>query len=352
MAGLCEGTLLGMGNPLLDIMAVVDEGFLAKYDLKANNAILAEEKHVPIYEDLKKNYKVEYCAGGATQNVMRIAQWVLDKPNIATFMGAVGNDENGKIIAESARADGVNVNYQIVPTEPTGTCAVLITGENRSLCAYLGAANHFKKEVLVQPENWKFVEKAKFYYISGFFLTVSPDSLQLVAEYAASQNRTFMMNLSAPFISQFFIDPLSKAFPYVDIIFGNESEAVAFSEAMKFGTTDITEISIKTAALPKANKQKPRIVVFTQGADPVILVQGTCPPTVNKFPVIKISSDQIKDTNGAGDAFCGGFISQYIQGNHGQDFQSCVQCGVWAATEVIQQLGCKYPKDKKYNPCP
>jgi hypothetical protein len=26
-----EGILLGMGNPLLDISAVVDEGFLAKY---------------------------------------------------------------------------------------------------------------------------------------------------------------------------------------------------------------------------------------------------------------------------------------------------------------------------------
>ena len=28
-----EGILLGMGNPLLDISAVVDEGFLAKYSI-------------------------------------------------------------------------------------------------------------------------------------------------------------------------------------------------------------------------------------------------------------------------------------------------------------------------------
>lgn len=33
------------------------------------------------------------------------------------------------------------------------------------------------------------VEKAKYYYIAGFFLTVSPDSIQLVAEHAAANNK-------------------------------------------------------------------------------------------------------------------------------------------------------------------
>lgn len=31
------------------------------------------------------------------------------------------------------------------------------------------------------------------------------------------------MNLSAPFISQFFKEPLMKVMPYVDILFGNET---------------------------------------------------------------------------------------------------------------------------------
>lgn len=33
------------------------------------------------------------------------------------------------------------------------------------------------------------VEKAKYIYIAGFFLTVSPDSIQLVAEHAAATNK-------------------------------------------------------------------------------------------------------------------------------------------------------------------
>lgn len=39
-----------MGNPLLDIQVYNGEELLKKYDLKANDAILAEEKHAPLYD--------------------------------------------------------------------------------------------------------------------------------------------------------------------------------------------------------------------------------------------------------------------------------------------------------------
>lgn len=35
----------------------------------------------------------------------------------------------------------------------------------------------------------RIVEKAKYFYIAGFFLTVSPDSVQLVAEHAAANDK-------------------------------------------------------------------------------------------------------------------------------------------------------------------
>ena len=49
--------ILGMGNPLLDISAVVDTDFLTKYDVKLDNQILAEEKHMPMFSDLEQNFK-------------------------------------------------------------------------------------------------------------------------------------------------------------------------------------------------------------------------------------------------------------------------------------------------------
>lgn len=56
-------------------MTVVgDQNLLDKYGLKNNNAILAEEKHMPLYEELMKNTNIEYTAGGSAQNSLRVAQ--------------------------------------------------------------------------------------------------------------------------------------------------------------------------------------------------------------------------------------------------------------------------------------
>jgi hypothetical protein len=70
-----------MCNPLLDISAVVPLEMLTKYDVKPGNAVLAEPSHVPVYGELVEKYKVEYIAGGAGQNTIRVAQWMLKIPN-------------------------------------------------------------------------------------------------------------------------------------------------------------------------------------------------------------------------------------------------------------------------------
>ena len=53
-----------------------------------------------------------------------------------------------------------------------------------------------------QAENWALVEAAQVIYSAGFFITVSPESIMLVAKHCADNNKPYCMNLSAPFISQ------------------------------------------------------------------------------------------------------------------------------------------------------
>ena len=70
-----DGVLLGLGHPLLDIIAHVDLEFLEKYGLQANDAIRATNAHIPMYEDLVLNhYNIDLVAGGATQNSLRVVQ--------------------------------------------------------------------------------------------------------------------------------------------------------------------------------------------------------------------------------------------------------------------------------------
>ena len=53
---------------------------------------------------------VEYIAGGATQNTIRVAQWMLQVPGATTYMGCVGNDAFAAKMTETATKDGVQVS--------------------------------------------------------------------------------------------------------------------------------------------------------------------------------------------------------------------------------------------------
>ncbi|PNH11837.1 Adenosine kinase 1, partial [Tetrabaena socialis] len=143
MAGL-EGSFLCLGNPLLDVSAVVDQAFLDKYEIKLANQILAEEKHLPMYPELAAMPNVEYIPGGAGQNSTRVCQWMLQVPHATTYMGCIGDDEFGSKMTEVATQEGVNVRYLVDAATPTGTCATCIISSERSLVANLAAANNFK----------------------------------------------------------------------------------------------------------------------------------------------------------------------------------------------------------------
>ena len=98
----------------------------------------------------------------------------------------------------------------------------------------------------------------------------------------------------------------------------------------------------RAAAFPKAFASRPRVVVFTQGADSTCVA---CNGTVEVFPVEPLPREKLIDTNGAGDAFVGGFLSQLVQGAaHAQ----CVAAGHYAAREIIQQSGCKTPAKMEF----
>ncbi|KAJ6901850.1 adenosine kinase 2-like [Populus alba x Populus x berolinensis] len=269
-----------------------------------------------MYNEMASKYTVEFIAGGATQNSIRVAQWMLQIPGATSYMGCIGKDKFGEEMKKNSKKAGVNVHYYEDEAAPTGTCAVCVVGGDefsglkvnclfRSLIANLSAANCYKSEHLKRPENWALVEKAKYFYIAGFFLTVSPESIMLVAEHAAANNKIFMMNLSAPFICEFFKDVQENALPYMDYVFGNETEARTFAK-----TENVEEIALKISQWPKASGAHKRITVITQGADPVVVAEDG---KVKLFPVILLPKEKLVDTNGAGDAFVGGFLSNWYK---------------------------------------
>ncbi|XP_034485701.1 adenosine kinase 2-like [Drosophila innubila] len=341
-----EGVLIGFGNPLLDITTTIEETvLLEKYDLPENAAIIAEERHLQLFEELTNMENVTYSAGGACQNSMRIFQWIVEKPYCAYFVGAVGKDKFGETIGKRAMADGVQTLYQQREEAPTGTCAIILRGKHRSLVANLGAAAYFSDDWLFDDANLCLVERAQYIYATGFFIAVNASTVLSVAKMSSENNQTFVLNFSAVFVLQTHKPQLDEILPYTDMIIGNKQEALAFADTHDWNTTDIFEIGKRLQALPKDNV-RPRIVMITDAVCPVLCFQDN--DKILEYPVPKIDKSVIVDTNGCGDAFVGGFLSQLVQ--H-MPLDYCIRTGIFASQQVLRIVGVQINKLPRFKEC-
>ncbi|CAG2111006.1 unnamed protein product [Medioppia subpectinata] len=346
MSDLSEGIILGIGNPLLDITCNVSDEFLIKWKLNANDAIMTEgESHDKLFTEITANYQCQYIAGGSCQNTLRTIQWMLSKPNLVTCFGGVGDDEFGRIMADKSREVGLNSVYMVDKLVPTGKCACLISQGNacRSLVAYLGASQTFNIQHVL--DNYGYVEKAKIIYSTGYHLAVSKESILNLANHAHSNaGKLFAFNLSAPYISQVFGKDLLEVVPYMDILFGNETEAAAFAELNGWQTIDLKQVAKLAADMP-CRRPDGRIVVITQGTD-AVLVATTAHHEVREYPVPVVPESEIVDTIGAGDAFVGGYFAQLVRY---RPIDACVRSGVYAAQQVIRQIGAHFPQQMTFD---
>lgn len=219
-------------------------------------------------------------------------KWAMKRPNIATFMGCVGNDEEARIMKDDVVKNGLEVVYEVNRDARTGVCIVALTDNNRSLIAKLNAASlctigHF-------DANWFIVEKSQYYYCTGFFLSTCSEAIMRIAKYSLEQNRKFIFNVSAPAICSRYCNEICNLMPYIDILIGNNDEIATLYENVLgimvslslifylqnfyffFQNTEYDSLHKKIkyfATMPKLNSVK-RTVIVTRGHEPIILIDG------------------------------------------------------------------------------
>merc|ERR1719198_2406213 len=188
---------------------------------------------------------------------------------MTAYMGCIGDDAFGQKLQDACKADGVQAMYMVDKSTPTGKCAVTILDKERSLTTDLSAANNYKASHLQEAGQWKVLEGAKVVYSAGFFITVSPESIELASEQTVKSGSIYCLNLAAPFIVQVppFRACLEKTLPACDYLFGNETEAIAYAQAVGWETEDIAFIATRLSLVPmndKNGQSRKRTVVFTQ----------------------------------------------------------------------------------------
>eukprot|EP00351_Strombidinopsis_sp_SopsisLIS2011_P000864 CAMPEP_0116887918 /NCGR_PEP_ID=MMETSP0463-20121206/22624_1 /TAXON_ID=181622 /ORGANISM="Strombidinopsis sp, Strain SopsisLIS2011" /LENGTH=107 /DNA_ID=CAMNT_0004551531 /DNA_START=1318 /DNA_END=1641 /DNA_ORIENTATION=- len=99
--------------------------------------------------------------GGSALNSSRAAAYFIknsEKTSSIAYMGCIGQDETGQILETEVRKSDVIGNFFRDTKTSTGTCAVVIKGKERSLCANIAASAKFPLSHL--QKNMHFLENA------------------------------------------------------------------------------------------------------------------------------------------------------------------------------------------------
>ena len=285
-------SILGIGNALTDILAVLpDETLLKKYNLPHGSM-----QHVDaqtgnkIWAELKQ-LGVQYVAGGSAANTVSAAA-ILGMP--ASFIGKVGDDELGSLFHSDQKQNGIR-SILLKGTAASGRAMVFITAPNadRTFATYLGASQQLEPEDL-KSEYFDGYEN-DYLHIEGY-LVQNQRLFRKAVEMGKKHNMIISMDMASYNVvesNNAFLHDIVR--DYVDIVFANETEARAFTgqepeEALK------TMASMAKIAIVKIGKK------------------GSMVRSGDEYHFIEPWPGEAVDATGAGDTYAAGFLFAHAAG--------------------------------------
>ncbi|KAL0490223.1 adenosine kinase, partial [Acrasis kona] len=336
-------SVFSCGSCLLDIICTVSEDFVTGNGLKIGSTTHVEEKHMKIVELIKKE-DCTYRPGSSPLNTLRTIQWISNRTRpVCTYMGVIGDDHYGGLLAQKLKESGVNVMYYTKEGGRTGTCTVMVSNKERTLLTDIAVGrdgetflSHYQSEQISNA-----LKNSDIIVSTGFLLTINPNTAVSQSIYSTENNKILAFSLAATFIVHKFKSELNEIMPHVNYLFGNKLEAEALNDMMGWGHTNILDIA-RSASKIKNKSSRPRVVVFTQGCDKIIVaVDGEC----TEYDARNIKEDFVADTNGAGDSFMGGFVAGLT---FNKTIEECIECAIYCSVSVLGEVGCHFKKEPAF----
>lgn len=311
--------IIGMGNALVDVLVRIDDdSLLEKLHLPKGSMQLIQEDTLSEIRKYTSGMKIHRSTGGSAGNTVCALAALGANPG---FIGKVGQDETGAFFGDTLRQRGVNALLATCDL-PSGIASTFIsTDGERTFGTYLGAAATLRAEDLSR----KMFAGYNYLYIEGYLLQ-DHDLMLRAVQLAKEEGLQVCLDMASYNVVEaerdFFDQLIVK---YVDIVFANESEALAYTG--KAPHEALEEIASKCS-----------IAVVKTGKEGSLVKKGTEVIQLLSCPV-----DNVLDTTGAGDFFAAGFMYGLTCG---YSLEKCVQISTILATAVIQEVGTTLPAKK------
>lgn len=347
-------SIIGIGDCIVDIIAQIKEDIIQKYGMKFGDSIFAsedsKEKNIEVFMELESMPCVNYTPGGSVQNTIRVLSWCLNNDSSVhrkrfkvSMLGSLGNDLYKNKIENALKDIGVNPILEILEGDKTSRCGVGIYNKEKLFVTQLRASKRLS-EKFIENHLGEILDHQAI-IIEGYLLQNKFEMVKKLCEEFEQNNKIIILTLSAKFIVKFHHEKIIELGNKSDIIAGSMEEAVELAGSEENNIQIIFE-KIFRKLKPKEN----RLLVITDGSNGAFYAKydykNKRMDCINQIFPPNIKEEEIKDLNGAGDAFLGGFLAEYMIGNSAYD---CCKKGNNAASIILKNIGCSFPKKAKIN---
>ena len=312
-------TIIGVGNPIVDAIAQVEESFVNKIDGDKGGMVLVDG---PTITGLIERLPLAAVAapGGSAGNAL----FALARMGASTrFLGKIGNCPEGGFYRDCFKKLGGDTSRFKIGSVPNGRCLSLVTPDGeRTMRTDLGAAMTLAPEEISAAD---FADCAHA-HIEGYLL-FNEALMRRVLESAKEAGCSISLDLASFEVVNATISILPELLrDYVDIVFANEEEGTAFSGI----TEDYPAMALKLTEFcdTAAIKVGPHGSYVAQGGK------------VEKIDAMHAA--RVIDTTGAGDLWAAGFLYGWSQK---RPLKECARIGSILGAAVVQEQGSVLPEN-------
>jgi fructoselysine 6-kinase len=247
--------------------------------------------------DIYQNLNAMYCGG----NPVNVAVYIVRSGDSASYIGAVGTDQNGQYMLASLKDRGVDVSHvKVTPGETARTLINLVDGE-RVFCGY-------DQGVLA---DWR-LTKNDIDFIAAHDIMVTGrwgnlhEQLPLLRDTGVPVAFDFSTKLGDPVFE--------TAIRYVNYAFFSAEE----------DSSQIRE------TLRSIHARGPQLAVCTLGKQGSLAFDGS------SFTQYGIIPCEVKDTMGAGDSYIAGFLRGILRK---LPLEECMRMGAECSSITLRNFG-------------
>ncbi len=313
-----EMDLVGVGSPIMDLLAPVQESFLSNVRGGKGGMVLVDDGEMARLVSMLGRPPALATGGSAANATLAATRLGLR----TAFVGKLGNDETARAYRERFEGLGVDTSRFKVGNLPNARCLALVTPDaQRTMRTSLGAAMTLTPAE-ISPSDFAGCRHA---HIEGY-LVFNRSLCSAVLDAARAAGCTVSLDVPSFEVIADSRDWLLGQFRRgMDVVFANEDEIRALFPGHRgdYGALALELASLGVTAAVKLGK------------DGAWIARGKELHRVLPVPVA-----DARDSNGAGDAWAGGFLFAYLRN---QPLPVCGAIGSVLGAETVRHLGPHIP---------